>query len=328
MRPPEEMDSRSGGRHGTPEACAPLTTESFRRACRQDAGSTLVLVLILDAPAPVIRAATPEPPPPPGPSPLTPEQQQATFSAPPGFVVELVAAEPDGGKFVALNFDHAGRLWTCTALEYPVDANESPAEARALFARGGRDKLLVIDTPTLPGRQGVRTFADGLAIPLGVLPYKDGAIAQYGPEVRFYRDPDGDGRADGHEALLTGFGIEDSHLFPHQFMRAPGNVVLLAQGAFNFSQVRDRDGRVTEFNRTKLARFRPDGTRFEIIGWGPCNIWGLEMNRLGEFFIQEANDQRWPMMPFLQGASYPLCGDDVPKPYAPPFPKLGKQDMG
>ncbi|MFN0069376.1 MAG: LamG-like jellyroll fold domain-containing protein, partial [Limisphaerales bacterium] len=119
-----------------------------------------------------------------------------------------------------------------------------------------------------------------------------------------------------------------SHLFPHQFARAPGNVVLLAQGAFNFSQVRDRDGRVTEFNRTKLARFRPDGTHFEIIGWGPCNIWGLEMNRLGEFFIQEANDQRWPMMPFLEGASYPLCGDDVPRPYAPPFPKLGKQDMG
>lgn len=295
--------------------------------CRQDAGSTLLLVLLLVL-GPVVRAATPEPPPPPGPSPLTPEQQQATFSAPPGFVVELVAAEPDGGKFVALNFDHAGRLWTCTALEYPVDANESPAEARELFARGGRDKLLVIDTPTHPGRQAVRTFADGLAIPLGVLPYKDGAIAQYGSEVRFYRDTDGDGRADTHEALLTGFGIEDSHLFPHQFTRAPGNVVLLAQGAFNFSQVRDRDGRVTEFNRTKLARFRPDGTRFEIIGWGPCNIWGLEMNRLGEFFIQEANDQRWPMMPFLEGASYPLCGDDVPRPYAPPFPKLGRQDMG
>src|SRR5262245_43301562 len=34
------------------------------------------------------------------------------------------------------------------------------------------------------------------------------------------------------------------------------------------------------------------------------------------------------MMPFLEGASYPLCGDDVPRPYAPPFPKLGERDMG
>src|SRR5438093_2215237 len=27
-------------------------------------------------------------------------------------------------------------MWTMTAFEYPLDANESPAEARALFARG------------------------------------------------------------------------------------------------------------------------------------------------------------------------------------------------
>src|SRR5262245_56282599 len=34
------------------------------------------------------------------------------------------------------------------------------------------------------------------------------------------------------------------------------------------------------------------------------------------------------MMPFLEGASYPLCGDDVPRPYAPPFPKVGEREMG
>lgn len=268
------------------------------------------------------------PTPPPHPSPLTPDEQLQTFSLPPGFVAELVAAEPDGGKFVPIAFDAAGRLWTATALDYPIDANESPAEARALFARGGRDRILVFDTPGAPGRQTPRVFAEGLAMPLGVLPYRDGAIAQYGSEIRFYRDTDGDGRADRHEAILTGFGIEDSHLFPHQFTRLPGNWILLAQGAFNSSQVRSPDGAVTPFNRTKLARFRPDGTRFQTVGWGPCNIWGLVLDRQGELFIQEANDQGWPLMPFLEGASYPLCGDDVPKPYAPPFPKTGEREMG
>ena len=63
-----------------------------------------------------------------------PEAELATFSVPPGFKVELVAAEPDGGKFVTVAFDHAGRMWTMTAFEYPLDANESPAEAKALFA--------------------------------------------------------------------------------------------------------------------------------------------------------------------------------------------------
>ncbi len=270
----------------------------------------------------------PQPVAPPRAGPLSPEEQVATFSVPPGFEVELVAAEEPGmGKFVALTFDHAGRLWTTTALEYPIDANESPAEAKALFASGGKDRVVVIDQPGAPGRQKFRTFADGLAICLGVLPYKDGAFVQYGSEVRFYRDKDGDGKADGFETTLSGFGVEDSHLFPHQFTRVPGGV-LLAQGAFNNSQVKTRNGKVTTFNKTKLARFTPDGNDFKIIGWGPCNIWGLVHDRLGQTWIQEANDTGWPMMPFLEGASYPLCGDDVPKPYAPPFPKTGKQPVG
>jgi putative heme-binding domain-containing protein len=279
-------------------------------------------------PEPVRAVGASKPVAPPGPSPLPPEVQAETFSVPPGFVVELVAAEPDGGKFVPIAFDHAGRLWTTTALEYPVDANESPALAKTLFERGGQDRIVVFDTPTAPGRQKARTFAEGLAIPLGVLPYKDGAYVQYGSEIRLYRDTDRDGRADRHQAVLTGFGIEDSHLFPHQFTRAPGNWLMLAQGAFNSSKVQSSDGGVTTFNRTKMARFRPDGSRFETIGWGPCNIWGLVLDRHGEVFIQEANDQGWPLMPFLEGASYPLCGDDIPRPYSPPFPKTGEIEMG
>ena len=269
-----------------------------------------------------------EPPAPAHDSPLSPEEEQAAFSVPPGFKIELVAAEPDGGKFVAIDFDHAGRMWTMTALEYPLDANEAGAEAKALFARGGRDRVLIFDTPTAPGRQTAHTFADGLVMPLGLLPYKDGAYVQYGTEVRFYRDANGDGKADGYTNVLTGFGIEDSHLFPHQFTRAPGGWLWLAQGAFNYSKVATPSHEVTEFNKTKLARWRPDGSKFETIGWGPCNIWGLVIDRFGEAFIQEANDQGWPMMPFLESASYPLCGDDVPRPYAPPFPKTGEKEMG
>ncbi|HTH47750.1 MAG TPA: family 16 glycoside hydrolase [Candidatus Limnocylindria bacterium] len=276
---------------------------------------------------PKLRGAA-EPPAPPHDSPLSPDEEQTTFSLPPGFQIELVAAEPDGGKFVALDFDHAGRMWTMTALEYPVDANEAGAEAKALFARGGRDRVLIFDTPTAPGRQKAHTFADGLVMPLGLLPYKDGAYVQYGTDIRFYRDTNGDGKADGYTNVLTGFGIEDSHLFPHQFTRAPGGWLWLAQGAFNYSKVTTPSHEVTEFNKTKMARWRPDGSKFETIGWGPCNIWGLVIDRFGEAFIQEANDQGWPMMPFLESASYPLCGDDVPKPYAPPFPKTGEKEMG
>eukprot|EP01035_Chromulina_nebulosa_P043154 gene43154-58433_t len=67
-------------------------------------------------------------------------------------------------------------------------------------------------------------------MPLGLLPYRNGAFVQYGPDIRFYRDTNADGRADRHDVILTGFGTEDSHLFPHQFLRQPGGQIFVAQG--------------------------------------------------------------------------------------------------
>jgi hypothetical protein len=94
---------------------------------------------------------------------------------------------------------------------------------------------------------------------------------------------------------------------PHQFTYAPGGWIYLAQGAFNYSQVRTRDGVVTRYDQTKLARFRPDGSAFEILTHGPCNIWGLVITRYGETWIQEANDYGYPTMRFEPGANYPAA---------------------
>ncbi len=257
-------------------------------------------------------------------SPLTPQQELATFTLSPGFEIELVAEESDGlGKFVAIDWDLAGRLWTMTALEYPVDANESPEVARELFASKAKDKVLVFDrderSPTGHARQP-RVFADGLAIPLGILPYRNGVYVQHGTEIVFLSDSDGDGSADQREVILSGFGIQDSHLFPHQFTRAPGNWIWMAQGAFNYGKVRSRDGKEQQFDQTRMARFRHDGTEFEITSQGPCNIWGLVLNGEGEAWIQEANDYGYPAMPFHLYANYPGCSDAQFKSYAPEFP--------
>jgi hypothetical protein len=102
-----------------------------------------------------------------------------------------------------------------------VDANENAAQAKALYENPGKDKVLVFDTPFAPGPQKPRVFADGLAIPLGVLPYKDGCYVQHGPDIVLLHDTDNDGRADKREVILTGFGVQDSHLFPASIHAAP-----------------------------------------------------------------------------------------------------------
>jgi len=274
-----------------------------------------------------LAAAPTAPPPPAAPaaSPLTARQQLATFSLPPGYVIELVAEESEGaGKFVTAEWDLSGRLWTSTALEYPVDANEAPAAAAALYASKARDKVLVFDRTEGPGPHAPRIFAEGLAIPTGMLPYRGGAIVHHGTDIVRLEDTDGDGRADKRTVLLSGFGVQDSHLLPHQFTRAPGGWIWMAQGAFNYGKVRTSDGRETKFDQTRMAKFRPDGSDFDITSNGPCNIWGLVLTDEGESWIQEANDYGYPLMPFHEYGNYPGCSNGLWKSYAPEFPATAR----
>ena len=264
---------------------------------------------------------------------LSAADELKSFKVPPGFIVELVASEPDLPKPITVTWDDAGRMWSMSAVEYPVDANENPAQAESLYRSAGRDRVLVFDPPARESKGATvlgkpRVFAEGLAIPLGLLPYRDGTFVHHGTEVVFLRDTDGDGRADKREVVLSGFGVQDSHLMPHQFTYAPGGWIYLAQGAFNYSQVRTRDGIVIRYDQTKLARFRPDGSEFEILTHGPCNIWGLVITRYGETWIQEANDYGYPTMRFEPGANYPGCGDTKFRPYAPTQPSISSFQMG
>ena len=227
-------------------------------------------------------------------------------------------------------------MWTITALEYPVDANENKQASQRLFADGGRDKVLVFDQPFGKSVSKPRIFADGLVMPLGILPYKDGVYVQYGNDIRLYRDTNGNGKADMHEVILTGFGTQDSHLFPHQFTRTPGGWILTAQGLFNYSKVSRPDGKAFAsgpeeivFNQCKLARFTHNGSDFEALTAGPNNIWGLTISREGETWLQEANDLGYPIIPYEPGGYYKTGSRERLRSYQPLLPPpLSPPQMG
>jgi putative heme-binding domain-containing protein len=272
---------------------------------------------------------------------LSAAEEAKKFTLADGFKAELVLEENTAGKnaygkFVPLAFDAHGRLWTTTALEYPVDATDNPDASRRLFASGGRDKILVIDDPWAAKPSPPRVFAEGLAIPLGVLPYRDGALVQYGTQIRYERDTDGDGKADRHDVVLEGFGVQDSHLFPHQFTRAPGGWILVAQGLFNKSVVRRPGGaafadgtKEVRFDACKLGRFHPDGSAFEPLTAGPNNIWGLTISRTGQTWLQEANDHGFPIFPYEPGIRVFTGSRDWLRPYQPIMPPpLAPPQMG
>ena len=269
---------------------------------------------------------------------MSAQEQLKKFHVAEGYEIELVVQESDGiGKFISVYFDQRGRMWTQTALEYPVDANENPAAAEAVYAARGKDKVLVypresVNAP-IPagGLTNPTVFADGLAIPLGILPWGagDSCYALHGHDLLLLTDTDGDGKSDKREVILTGFGVQDSHLFPHQFTRAPGGWIWMAQGLFNNSKVtRPGSDEVIDWPKCSMARMRPDGSEFEVTSTGPNNIWGLVITGEGETFIQEANDFGYPVMPFHEYAYYPGGMAGLRKSYQPEFPPAAEFRMG
>ncbi|MFT5409808.1 MAG: putative membrane-bound dehydrogenase-like protein, partial [Verrucomicrobiales bacterium] len=248
--------------------------------------------------------------------PLTPAQQQAKFVVPEGFVVELIASEVSGvPKPTAIAFDDAGRLWATTAVEYPRDKDSG------IWEKPGRDRVVVIDAPHLPDPQPVRTFADGMVMPMSVLPFADGAVVAQGPEIFFLRDGDQDGSADGRRVLLKGFGVQDTHTLPHQLVRVPGGRIAFSQGVLNSGTIADASGRRHVFDRTLIATMTPRGTDLQIIGVGMNNIWAWAQNRVGRVFIHEANDFGLSLVPFEEDSSYPSFRKATIHPEAPIHPQ-------
>src|SRR6185369_3037941 len=105
------------------------------------------------------------------PTPLTPAQEKASFHfADERLTIELVAAEPDVVSPVAIAFDADGRLYVAEMLDYP-NAQTS-----------GRIRLL--EDRDRDGSYETKTvFADKLAFPNGVLPWRRGVLATAAPDI-------------------------------------------------------------------------------------------------------------------------------------------------
>ena len=232
--------------------------------------------------------------------PRTAAEQRASFAVPEGFAVELVASEETGlAKPVMAVFDDAGRLWSVTASEYPRD------QEPGIWGQRGKDRVVVIDAPLGPGPHRPRTFAEGLTMPLSVLPYGGGALVAMGPDILCLGDREGDGVAEERRVLVKGFGVQDTHTLPHQLTQMPGGRIVYSQGVLNNGKITDAAGRAFEFNKTLIASMKPDGTDTQIIGAGLNNIWAWAHSRVGRVFFHEANDLGFSVVPFEEDTSYP-----------------------
>ncbi|WP_373513214.1 HEAT repeat domain-containing protein, partial [Persicitalea sp.] len=280
-------------------------------------------------------------------------EELAGFKLPEGFVIELVASQEDGVvNPIDLTFDDAGRLWTQTARMYPLDPvadikwndlqrlmddpkaqQENPAFKRILDLYQGKtkgeDQILILSNLYDGQKAKTTVWADGLAIPMSILPYKDGAYVMQGSELFFLHDKDKDGRADQREPLFTGFGYTDTHTMGHVLVRAPGDWIHFSQGALNKGLVSSlKSGNKTKLDYSKIARFSLDAKRMELVSSGLNNIWGFQLRGNGQWYGSEANDLGYSVAPMEPGTGFPGIGNDRLRPYQPFVPLLHEFRVG
>ena len=136
--------------------------------------------------------------------PLDPEEARRAIHVPPGYRVELVAAEPQVMDPVAFDWDLQGRLWVVEMADYPLGID-------GLGKPGGRVRVLE-DRDRDGTYERSELFADGLSFPTGILCYRDGVLVTAAPKLWFLKDSDGDLRADHSEVLFEGFNEGNQQL--------------------------------------------------------------------------------------------------------------------
>ena len=230
----------------------------------------------------------------------TPSEELAGFHLPEGFVAELVASEPEINKPMNIAFDDRGRLWVTSTVEYPYPVKDG---------KPARDRVVILSNFAEDGKaRSVSTFADGLNIPIGLLPLGrgDSALVHDIPNIRRFIDTDGDGKADKIEPAYEKYGFRDTHGMTNAFSWGFDGWIYACHGFSNESKVEGSDKKPIVMQSGNVYRMRPDGSHVEYYSHGQVNPFGLAFDPLGNLYSCDCHSK--PIYQLLRGAYYPSFG--------------------
>lgn len=177
-----------------------------------------------DAPAAAPKGIAPK-------GPLSPEESlKHLVLADPNLQIEIVAAEPEVIDPVAIQFDEHGRLWVVEMRDYPTGPQNAPPPL------GGPDakplsRIKLLEDKDGDGRfETAHIFADNLLFATGVQPWDGGVIVTLAGEVAYFKDTDGDHKADLRETWFTGFSQQNTQLRANHPTFGPDGWIYIANG--------------------------------------------------------------------------------------------------
>jgi putative heme-binding domain-containing protein len=231
--------------------------------------------------------------------PRTPADEAKGFQLPQGFEAQLVACEPDIHKPINIAFDERGRLWVTNTIEYPFPAPEGKTP---------RDRLTILDDLGPDGRaRKITQFAEGLNIPVGVLPTGgNSAIVFSIPNIYSVVDTKGTGHADQRKLLLGSIGRDDTHGMTGSFVEGFDGWIYAVHGFRNTSTVKGTDGSEITMNSGNTYRFHRDGSHIQFFTHGQVNPFGLAFDPLGNLYSSDCETK--PIYLLMRGGFYPSFG--------------------
>ncbi|MEP6917471.1 MAG: PVC-type heme-binding CxxCH protein, partial [Acidobacteriota bacterium] len=239
-------------------------------------------------------------------APLSTAEAAKHFQIPPGFELQLFAAEPlITGNPEAMAWDERGRLWIAETRDYPN--NPQPAGQ-------GHDVIKILEDTDHDGRADRATiFADSLSIVSSLVFVNGGIIVSQAGEFVSLKDTNGDDKADVRTSLITGWGVRDTHALASNLKYGLDNWIWGAVGYSGFNGI--VGGQAHTFNQA-LYRFTPDGSQMEHMANFTNNTWGLGFNETFDVFGSTANGEHSDYVaiprPYYQGVTG-LRGDGKKK---------------
>jgi glucose/arabinose dehydrogenase len=223
---------------------------------------------------------------------LTPEQALATFQLPPGFRIEVVAAEPLVEDPVVAVFDPDGRLWVVEMRGFMPNV-EGTGEDQEV------GRVVVLEDTDGDGRMDKSTvFLDQLVMPRAILLVGGGVVIAEPPRLWFCRDKDGDLRCDEKREIASDYatGADPKHGRKAAHEHSSNGLL------------RALDNWIYSANHTTRFRFADGEWRREPTVFR--GQWGLTQDDRGRLFYNSNSDC--------------LRGDLVPSHYLARNPHLAK----
>ncbi len=228
--------------------------------------------------------------------PLRPADSIKQLKLQPGFVANVVAAEPLINKPIAVQWDGKGRMWIAETPEYPNGKRPlvAPAwkETGVLepdnYDRPGRDSISMLEDTNGDGEMDKKhVFFTGLELVTGFCFHEDGVIAVAQPNIVWLRDTDGDGVAETETPLFGGFAPGDTHFVANHFNAAPDGWVYASTGS-EANATNPKTGQAMAKISPGVFRFRADGTAIEQVASQGGNSFGGEVTSDMEIFHGKA----------------------------------------